>query len=180
MDRATRLIEDGYADIEPVLFYAADDTNGEGSNFSQHGLWLPDPHTGKMRWYKTGEHRFQAMKGQNAQEHAEIADQPTAYKAKEAGGPRSKICDGVGFILRPGWGNDYGDLCWYAMFETVLAKTLQNDDVFAWLMSTHSRPIYEDSPTDDIWGWRFRNDYRGKNLLGRCWMSVRAVLGLER
>lgn len=42
------------------------------------------------------------------------------------------------------------------------------------------RRIYEDSPTDDIWGWRFQQSYTGKNLLGRCWMDVREVLKWTR
>ena len=168
MKREARLEQDAAKD--PILFYNQDDEWGVFSNFSEHGIWLPHPFTGEMVWYRTGEHRFQAMKGSTEKQHEYVRLQPSAYKAKEAGGPRGNI------ELRQGWVSDYGNLPWYVMFETVLAKAIQVPDAAEALTLSGQRHIYEDSPTDDIWGWRYRNSYRGKNLLGRCWMQARDVL----
>lgn len=160
---------------DPVLFYGH--KNGPYavfSNFSQHQVWLPHPYRGgQLVPYFTTEHRFQAMKAPNESAHDAIRNMPSAYGAKEAGGPRSKV---PGMVLREGWGSDYGDLCWYVMFEAVLAKACQHQEMYAALMETGSRHIYEDSPKDDIWGWRFEGDHRGKNLLGRVLMDVREIV----
>jgi ribA/ribD-fused uncharacterized protein len=168
MNKQARLELDGAED--PILFYNAEDEWGVFSNFSEHGIWLPHPFTGETVWYRTGEHRFQAMKATTEEGHEHVRLQPNAYKAKRAGGPKGSI------MLREGWVSDYGNLPWYVMFETVLAKYVQVVDAQEALSLTGSRHIYEDSTTDDIWGWRFRNDYRGKNLLGRCWMQVRDLM----
>jgi ribA/ribD-fused uncharacterized protein len=90
-------------------------------------------------------------------------------QSKHRGGPG-------GINIRPDWGDSYHDLCYYVMFEVVLAKTLQNGEMQDALVDTEDRPIYEDSPTDDIWGWRHGDDHRGKNLLGQCLMEVRSLL----
>jgi ribA/ribD-fused uncharacterized protein len=165
------LIADGYGDrdVEPVLFYHATGRYGAFSNFSGHTVELQVPSQKRRRVYATGEHRFQAMKAITVKDHTWVAKAISAFDAKKRGGPR-------GIELRDGWGNDYGDLCWYVMLELVIAKAQQHPEVLRLLRRTGDRPIYEDSPTDDIWGWRYREDYRGKNLLGRCWMTARDLL----
>lgn len=168
MTKEERLERDGWDGIEPVLFYSPKDHNGIGSNFSNHRLILPHPFTGDDALYDTGEHRYQAMKAVTFEEHEKIRKAGSAFLAKKYGAQT---------LLRDGWGNDYGDLCWYVMVETISAKTLQNRAASKWLESTEDRLIYEDSPTDDIWGWRFENHYVGKNLLGRSWMEVRRMRG---
>lgn len=165
-----RVRADGYGDAEPILFYRPRDPYGWMSSFSHHAIILPHPFTMVATRYRSGEYRFQAMKGITADAHDYVLDAKDSSDAKFRGGPH-------GVVLRSGWGNSYGDLCWYAMAETVIAKTLQHRDVRRWLAATGKRPLYEDSDTDDIWGVRFRNDYRGKNLLGRCWMYARSVIG---
>jgi ribA/ribD-fused uncharacterized protein len=175
MNVAERLRQDGVQGDGVVTFYGHRDAMwGVFSNFSDHQVWLPHPfRDGELAPYATTEHRYQAMKATTADAHDAIRAQPTAYASKEAGGPRSKV---PGMVLRPGWGSNYGDLCWYVMFEAVLAKALQHDPMASALARTGSKMIYEDSPVDDIWGWRFHNDYRGKNLLGRVLMEVREVV----
>lgn len=170
MNRGDRLLQDGALEHgDPVLFYASGDPFGEFSNFSRHGIWARDPFTGVVVWHATGEHRYQAMKARDEASYRFVNEGSGPGAAKHRGGPR-------GIALREGWGNDYGHLCWYVMFETVLLKAQQHPQIRRLLLATGDRHIYEDSPTDDIWGWRFENDYRGKNLLGRCWMDVREVL----
>lgn len=165
MNREERLIADGYDPkvVEPVLFYRSATL---GSNFSPHAVRLLDPWTGASRHYRTCEHRYQAMKATNQGDHDYVCDANRPIDSKNRGRE---------IELREGWGEHYGQFCWYVMFEVVLAKTLQHEDVRKWLKSTKDRPIYEDSPTDDIWGWRYMDDHRGRNLLGRCWMQIRGV-----
>jgi ribA/ribD-fused uncharacterized protein len=168
MTREDRLIKDGVTD--PVLFYSPKDANGCGSNFSKHGVKLLHPFTGELALYATGEHRYQAMKATHYLAHELIRTAASPSLAKKFGGTTD---------LRFGWGNNYGDLCWYVMMEVITAKTLQHSMVRNWLKQTGSRAIYEDSVTDDIWGWRYHQSYTGKNLLGRCWMQVRTDMQLS-
>ena len=165
MTKEERLIRDGGPEnYDPVLFYGKDDL---GSNFSAHVLQMFNPFTGELVRYQTGEHRFQAMKAMNNADHEFVRNTPTPAGAKLAG--RS-------IDLRPGWGGNVGDLCWYVMMETVMEKTLQHEDVRDWLECTDRRTIYEDSPTDLVWGWRQGENYSGRNLLGLCWMETRRIL----
>lgn len=166
MNREDRLAADGFAGIEPILFYSK---RTKGSNFSPHAVRLLDPWTGKSRVYQTGEHRYQAMKSRDQEGHDYVAAASSAFESKKRGHE---------ITLRDGWSGPttdptYGSFAWYSMWEVVMAKTIQHYDVREWLLLSDGRPIYEDSPTDDIWGWRCAEDYRGKNLLGRCWMQVR-------
>jgi ribA/ribD-fused uncharacterized protein len=161
--RAERLAADGA--VNPVLFYRPRDEHGWASNYSGHGIVLPHPFTGVRTSYGTGEHRFQAMKATTLTDHERVRRQHTASAVKSAGGPG-------GITLRPAWGDDYGQLCWYVMLEVTLAKARQHADVREALLATGTRHIYEDSPRDSIWGWRRRDEHNGKNLLGRCWMHL--------
>lgn len=174
MTAEERLAADGYAGADPVLFYYG---TGEEwscfSNFSPHRVSLPDPFYGLVESYETSEHRFQAMKADVWEAHRDIRLARGPSQTKLFGSRRSPV---EGFNLREGWGEDYGDLCWYVMFEVVLAKAIQNQDVMDLLVATDDRPMYEDSPTDDKWGWRYHSNHSGKNLLGQCWMDVREVL----
>lgn len=157
-----RVHADGYRQAEPVVFYG-----GPFSNFSRHPITLVNPFTGKLREYMTGEHRFQAMKARAPETHDRVC---------MAGHPAEAKRLGRELLLRDGWGEDYGDLCWYVMVETVLAKATQWADVREALRQTGTRPIYEDSPTDAIWGVRSGPTFDGKNLLGRAWMYARGLL----
>jgi ribA/ribD-fused uncharacterized protein len=165
MNRNERLIAEGYDPevVVPELFYRSSTL---GSNFSPHSVKMLNPWTSSPTVYRTCEHRYQAMKATTLADHDYVnaANRPIDSKNR-----------GREIQLREGWGEHYGDFCWYVMFEVVLAKTLQHAEVRRWLKSTGDRPIYEDSPTDDIWGWRYGNDHRGRNLLGRSWMQIRGV-----
>lgn len=164
--RDERLEADGY-EGDPVLFYRPRDPNGWASNFARYAVVMLNPFTGRMTRYRTGEFRYQALKAKDAKGHDYVLGAANSGEAQN----RGREVD-----LRDGWGDSYGDLCWYAMAELVIAKTIQHDDIRRYLTATHARAIYEDSPVDDIWGWRYHFDYRGKNLLGRCWMYARSVL----
>ncbi len=167
LTQAQRLARDGHPGVTPVLFYRPQDAYGCFSNFSQHYVVMPHPWIdGRSIKYATGEHAFQAAKATNREDHDHVASAKTAYVAKERGGPR-------GIVLRDGW--DAG-LSFEVMKRVVLAKAMCHVNIYLDLRGTGSLPIYEDSPTDEIWGWRFRYNYTGLNLLGRAWMAARAVL----
>lgn len=167
MNKRERLEQDGWGGVEPILFYSPRDPFGCLSNFSKHTVRLPDPWTGNFRTYATGEHRFQALKGTSREDHDYVLKAGHPSEAQKRGGPLGKI------TFRDDWGNNYGDMCWYVMLELCFAKALQHREVQRTLDATGEALIYEDSPTDDIWGWRYSTSYTGKNLLGRCWMQVR-------
>jgi ribA/ribD-fused uncharacterized protein len=166
LTREERLTQDGA--VNPILFYRPRDPWGCFSNFSRHGVWLPHPWTGERVFYPTTEHRFQCMKACRAEDHDYVLAAANPTEAKHRGGPQ-------GIALIDGWDSSYRGFAYYAMFEALVAKTLQHEDVSGALVDSGLRHIYEDSAVDDIWGWRYRNDHRGKNLLGRCWMDVRAL-----
>lgn len=165
MTREQRLADDDA--VHPVLFYSPKDAWGEFSNFSGHTVRVLNPWTGEPYTYLTGEHRYQAMKADNEREHDIVAHAHSPSLAKSRGRTVS---------LREGWGNDVDDLCYYVMLETVAHKLRQHTDVAERLYETFARHIYEDSPVDDIWGWRYEQSYTGKNLLGRAWMHVRYLM----
>lgn len=160
MNRQERIEKDGLEE-EPIEFYGGEGEHPEFSNFSRHGIWLPHPFTDVLTLYNSGEYRFQAMKATNEEDHDYVNEASSSAQSKKRGRE---------IELRPGW--DQG-LNYYVMVETVTNKALQHRDILLSLLRTEGRAIWEDSPTDDIWGIRYRNDYRGKNLLGKSWMQAR-------
>lgn len=170
MNREERMEKDGLTE-EPIEFYGKNCEHNYFSNFAPLGLWLPHPFTGKKTWYKTGEHAYQARKAWTAEEHDHVNEADTPFESKKRG---------QAVALREGW--DTGTrrtlypLCYYVMIEVVWAKAIEHESVMGKLLNTDDRAIWEDSPTDDIWGIRYRGDYRGRNLLGRAWMEVREKL----
>jgi ribA/ribD-fused uncharacterized protein len=150
---------------KPVTFYHPNETPyGFMSNFSLHPVKMVNPWTGRMEEYATTEHRFQAMKAATEDDHFAVLMTASPGEAKNVGRE---------VLLRDGWGENYGSLCWYVMVESLFAKVEQHPKFLSPLQATGYRAIWEDSPTDDIWGIRYEQDYRGKNLLGRSWMYVR-------
>lgn len=170
-----RVTEDGFEGFEPVLFYSSGDEWGMFSNFSRHPVVLPHPWSGQPVRYATSEHRYQALKATKESDHDWVAglldnDIISPSESKDRGGPK-------GIRLRTDWGDNYHDLCYYVMLEVIMAKVLQHPVMGELLSDTGGRPIYEDSPTDAIWGVRFnyKRDYSGKNLLGRALMETRSL-----
>jgi ribA/ribD-fused uncharacterized protein len=163
--KADRLADDEVDD--PILFWGNELPWGVFSNFSDHPIVLPQPFTQEWALYPTTEHRYQAMKAKNHDEHEFVRLQPGPGNSKQAGQQVK---------LRDGWGNDVGDLCYLVMFECLVAKYSLHPDVQTILRGSGERHIYEDSPYDNIWGWRKGNNYDGHNLLGKCWMQVRSLI----
>ena len=74
------------------------------------------------------------------------------------------------------------------MLTVVLARARQLQEVRDWLLSTGDTLIVEASPYDKIWGAgigeddfriQFISSWPGKNLLGRAYMTARAILRAE-
>lgn len=165
MNIQDRLIQDGTDEEHAIMFYGQRNLHGWLSNFSPHPITLHHPFTGIPTVYRTTEHRYQAMKATNAKDHDYVnaVDRPSYTKDR-----------GRSILLRPEWGDDYYDYCWFVMYECLVAKVTQHPALRVALnrFRDNGMFLYEDSPTDDIWGVRYSRDYRGKNLLGRCWMQV--------
>lgn len=163
MTRAERLARDGVVG-EPVLFYRPDDPWGVFSNFSNHPIVLPSPWTLEPVVYKWSEVRFQALKATSQEDHDHVVASDSAYESKMRG---------RAIKLRDDWGDTRNAFCWYVMLEAIVAKATQHQEMFDALIATGNRWIYEDSQKDDIWGWRYHADHRGKNLLGEAVMQTR-------
>lgn len=166
MTREERMEKDGLTE-EPIEFYGKDCEHNYFSNFAPLGLWLPHPFTGELTWYGTGEHAFQARKAWTPAEHDYVVEAHTAFESKKRG---------RAVALREGWdpiNDDLYPLCYRVMTEVVWGKAMEHAHIQKALLDSDERAIWEDSPTDDIWGIRYRDDYRGRNLLGRAWMETR-------
>lgn len=167
MTREERLALDG--DPNAILFYGRDGEHASFSNFSPHEVTLPHPFTGELITYDTVEHRYQAMKAGTQGEHDWVWLALTPGESKRRG---RKV------LIRPQWDtppHGIAGLGYYVMLEAVQAKIFQHRDVRELLLSTGDHVIYEDSPTDDIWGWRREDDHSGRNLLGRVLMLTRTL-----
>jgi len=60
------------------------------------------------------------------------------------------------------------------MGDILRAKADQHEYVRRKLLATGDRELIENSWRDDFWGWGPNRD--GRNMLGKCWMQVRADL----
>jgi N-glycosidase YbiA len=68
--------------------------------------------------------------------------------------------------------SDWDELKVGVMLHALRAKFTQHPPLRELLLSTGDRPIFEDSPTDRIWGYR----NGGLNLLGKALMQIRDEL----
>ena len=141
--------------FEPVFFYAGDNEFHCFSNFYRCNIMID----GK-KWATT-EHYFQAMKAASEpdQEVIRLAASPGLAK-----GLAQKLV-----IDREAWDKIKFDVmlkCLRIKFDQPGLKTI--------LLKTETRPIYEDSPSDKIWGTgTLKGTGPGRNLLGLALMQVR-------
>ncbi len=144
----------------PIYFYSTHDEFGGFSNFSRHPIRLD----GKT--WPTSEHYFQAMKFEGTPHVGEVLRAKTPAEAKEMGRDRKRP-------LRKDWESVKDDV----MRKVVLAKFRAYTDLRAELLGTGDEEIIENAPTDSYWGCGA--DGKGKNMLGRILMEVRAILRAE-
>ena len=140
-----------------INFYSTTGDYGCFSNFSKHPI-----HLNGKRW-PTSEHYFQAQKfaGTEHEEAVRLAGQPRL--AAEMGRDRKRP-------LRRDWEAVKDDV----MREAVRAKFTQHDDLKATLLQTGDALLVEHTANDAYWG--DGGDGRGKNMLGRILIEVRAEL----
>ena len=140
-----------------VNFYSVGDDFGEFSNFAPYSIFLDGE-----RW-PTSEHYFQAQKFKDLAYRAKIRKANSPTLAARLGRDRKQK-------LRRDWESVKVGI----MRKAVLAKFTQHDVLQALLLSTGDAKLVEHTENDDYWG--DGGNGRGKNLLGRILMEVRALL----
>jgi ribA/ribD-fused uncharacterized protein len=143
--------------VDAINFYSVTDEFGEFSNFARFPIRL------KTRIWPTSEHYFQAMKFADASYREQIRSAATPMLSAKLGRSRKQT-------LRPDWESVKDSV----MFDAVLAKFSQHDNLRALLLSTGSAKLVEHTTNDSYWG--DGGDGSGKNRLGQILMQVRAQL----
>lgn len=140
-----------------IRFYSVDDELGVLSNFARYPIRL------KGRLWPSSEHYFQAQKFAGTAREAEIARAKTPALAARMGRDRKH---------RPR--RDWEAIKDRVMYEAVLAKFTQHDELRAVLLGTGDARLVEHTDTDAYWG--DGGDGSGRNRLGEILMQVRAEL----
>lgn len=146
---------------EPIKFYSTADDYGEFSNFAAYPIKI-----GKRAW-STSEHYFQAMKFKDKTEQEKIRKANSPMLAARMGRERKRT-------LRRDWESAKVNV----MREAVMAKFSQHEELQVLLLGTGDAKIVEHTENDDYWG--DGGDGKGKNMLGRILMDVRAKLREEK
>lgn len=142
---------------EEIRFYRVGEAYGCFSNFSPHPVFLDG-----ATW-PTTEHYFQAQKFLDGERRVSIQAAGSPAIAARMGRSRSRP-------LRPDWEQVKDDV----MRKAVRAKVIQHAQVRQILLSTGDATLIEHSNKDRYWA--DGGDGRGKNMLGKIWMEVRAEL----
>ena len=139
-----------------ILFYKEQEVPyGCFSNFSRHAVTMGG------RVFKTSEHYFQAMKFAATPKHFDfVASRATPAAAAAAGRDRKRPLRGDWEQVKDG-----------IMYDVVLAKFLQHDDIQKILLSTGDAKLVEHTGKDRYWG--DGGDGSGKNMLGQTLVRVR-------
>lgn len=172
-----------------IRFYAPGDPYGAFSNFSRHEVRIYD------KVWQTSEHAFQAMKF-----HPHRPDLVDVVHAQDSPGKAARVGRDRSNPLRGDWNvhppvemivplygiqqpNDGFDRAGaqpekvfarvkdVIMYQVVLAKFQQHQELAELLLSTGDQPIIEDAEHDPYWGWGASRV--GENKLGRILMIVR-------
>ena len=145
---------------EEIKFYNAGHEYGEFSNFSKHSIAMD----GKE--WKTVEHYFQAMKFNDIDYQEEIRLTSSPAQVKKLGNSRL-------YTIKDDWEDIKDDI----MYEAVLAKFTQHDDLRILLINTGDSEIVEHTDRDSYWG--DGGDGSGSNMLGQIFMAIRDELRRE-
>ncbi len=141
-----------------INFYKTTEKYGCFSNFSSHEVVIWD-----MIW-TTSEHAFQAAKFKDSKDDfVEVWRAATPRLAADMGRDRSRP-------LRKDWEQVKDEI----MYDIVLAKFSQHEDIRQLLLSTGEDILVEHTKNDSYWG--DGGDGTGKNMLGKTLMRVRSVL----
>ncbi|WP_435021489.1 NADAR family protein [Tundrisphaera sp. TA3] len=143
--------------MEVIHFYSVSEEFGCFSNFSPHPISL------KGKKWPTSEHYFQAQKFAGTPDEEEVRQAKSPMIAARMGRSRKRP-------LRKDWESAKDRI----MHEAVMAKFAQHADLREILLGTGDATIVEHTENDAYWG--DGGDGRGKNMLGRILMRVRAEL----
>lgn len=136
------------------------------SNFSSFSImWEASPREGIVR-FNTCEHLYHWLKFASVGRFAVMKEIRNARSAHDA----FKIAEANKHLRRPDW----DEVKVSFMGKILRAKADQHEYVRRKLLETGDRILIENSWRDDFWGWGPNRD--GKNMLGKCWMQVRADL----
>ena len=141
--------------FEPVFFYAGDNQFHCFSNFYRSNIEVD----GKN--WPSVEHYFQAMKATSEPDQEAIRQAASPGLAK-------RMARDLTVDL-----NHWESVRYEVMLKALRVKFL-DPELQNILLSTDERPIYEDSPTDRVWGTgTLKGTGPGRNLLGQALMQVR-------
>lgn len=140
-----------------IYFYTKNDTYGEFSNFSPHGVELDG------LWWPTVEHYFQAQKFAEADYRERIRNAHNAKQAANLGRSRK-------VPLRADWEEVKDEI----MYQGVLRKFQTHAELKILLLSTGDQEIVENAPGDYYWGCG--KEGTGLNWLGEILVRVRGEL----
>lgn len=145
---------------EKILFYSENKEWGEFSNFSRYPVLM----NGKT--WPTSEHYFQAQKFEDKAYQEKIRKSLSPMKAAELGRSRR-------LKIKRNWDRQKENV----MFEVVLAKFKQHEELKELLISTEGAELIEHTENDHYWGDGGNGE--GKNKLGKILMKVRDKLRKE-
>jgi ribA/ribD-fused uncharacterized protein len=140
-----------------IQFYSVSGEYGCFSNFSPHRITL------KGKTWPTSEHYFQAQKFAETPDEEEVRQAESPMVAARMGRSRKRS-------LRKDWEAIKDSI----MYEAVLAKFTQHDDLRQVLLATGDGTIVEHTENDRYWG--DGGDGSGRNKLGQILMRVREEL----
>jgi ribA/ribD-fused uncharacterized protein len=140
-----------------IHFYRVSDAFGEFSNFALYPIELD----GEV--WPTSEHYFQAMKFKDKHHQEMIRAANSPMEAARMGRDRRRPMRGDWEVVED-----------QVMFDAVLAKFTQYEELRQLLLSTGDANIIEHTERDRYWG--DGGDGRGKNRLGQILMQVRQSL----
>ena len=149
-----------------IHFYGHTRPYGYFSNFYERSFMVD----GKT--YSTNEHYFQSKKFEGTPHELIVANADTPSATKRLGGQRSRP-------LRADWDAVKDDI----MFNGVMAKFSQHNDLKQLLLNTGNAILCEHTTRDKYWGdggdpqWTPTSTI-GKNKLGIILMRVRDILSI--
>jgi ribA/ribD-fused uncharacterized protein len=113
--------------------------------------------------YPTAEHAYHSAKFDDEKIRNEIIHAGSPLKAFNLGQEYKSL-------RRKNWDEIKVNI----LYEILVEKVKQHDEVRDALIATHDQEIVEDNPTDDFWG--IGKDGKGKNYTGKILMKIREEL----
>lgn len=143
-----------------IKFYSSRGEYGCFSNFSRHSVKL------KGYTWPTSEHYYQSQKFSGTKYESKVRKAKGPMEAANIGRDRKNP-------LRRDWESVKDNI----MYEVLVEKFTQHEDLKETLLSTGDAVLVEDSPVDYYWGCGKNGS--GKNMLGKLLMRLRDELNAK-